>query len=325
MRQFALRPRWGCKMTAGKESLYITGLARRVHPLDGHGKWFAMLQAYIDESGIHHESQLCALAGYVGGVRRWSEFERRWGMVLDQDGIEEFHAKEFWARHNGKPVGDYEGWTENRLNGFLNDLLGAIRATDIYPSGAGIVVGEWNKLNHNERRYITGAQAGLGRAKFYTSGSPTKPYFVPFHHCVFNPTKYCKPQMKVHFVADQNKQLEGWAVRVFSDMKELTSWGSALGDLTFSDSKSARGLQAADLLAYRIYQFGRKKLLHPRLRPDAVLAAALSKQRSDHDLKLFDKRGLDLLLENFRASFPEKINDGEHRLAQRNEVGHENN
>jgi hypothetical protein len=264
-----------------------------------------MLRAYLDESGTHKGSPVCTIAGYMGSVKRWDEFERKWKAILDGERINEFHAKRFWARtHGGERVDEYKGWADEQAQRFLSRLLNIFERTDIYPFGAGIIVNEWEKLSLEQRRWLTGAEYLKGREEFTTSGSPTKPYFVPFHTCVFIPAKYCKSNLKVHFVADANEHLESWALRVFQDLKTRTEFGERLGDFTFSDSRAACGLQAADLLAYLSYQYGCQELKTSRPRPRIELTKALTKMRSEDDFKLLDKKGLELLLESFRSTFP---------------------
>jgi len=53
-----------------------------------------MIEAYLDESGIHDGAAVCVIAGYFGGPGQWHKFERLWRKSLDRAGVplEKFHA-----------------------------------------------------------------------------------------------------------------------------------------------------------------------------------------------------------------------------------------
>ena len=61
----------------------------------GHEKVVAVLEAYLDESGIHGSAPWCLIAGFVASSRQWAWFENRWAKRTTEA---EFHAKEFFAR-----------------------------------------------------------------------------------------------------------------------------------------------------------------------------------------------------------------------------------
>jgi hypothetical protein len=106
-----------------KSSFQIDEFARKVHPRDGHTKIFAMLDAYLDESGIHAESKICVIAGYFGGHGQWKKFERDWKRLLRrfEVPIEEFHTKNLFP----KPRGFFlHHWDSSKHQSFL-DAIGA--------------------------------------------------------------------------------------------------------------------------------------------------------------------------------------------------------
>jgi hypothetical protein len=59
-----------------------------------------MLEAYMDESGIHDGAHVCVIAGYYGGESQWRRFEPRWQKIIedaDTPALKEFHARDFWV------------------------------------------------------------------------------------------------------------------------------------------------------------------------------------------------------------------------------------
>jgi hypothetical protein len=77
--------------------LAIDELSALVHPRDDHPKVLAMLQAYLDESGIHEGASIFAIAGYFGGPGQWRKFEILWQETLTKFGIplDGFHGNHF--------------------------------------------------------------------------------------------------------------------------------------------------------------------------------------------------------------------------------------
>src|SRR6185437_8468888 len=92
------RPRMECIMRRTKRDCgFIERWAGHVHPRDGE-KLFSMVEAYMDESGIHDGAHVCVIAGYYGGKNQWRSFEQRWRKILkdtNTPALKEFHAIEF--------------------------------------------------------------------------------------------------------------------------------------------------------------------------------------------------------------------------------------
>lgn len=63
-----------------------------------------MLQAFLDESGIHAGATHFVLAGYVGGTRRWVRLTRLWMNHLADFGVTDFHATDLFGRRGSEPV-----------------------------------------------------------------------------------------------------------------------------------------------------------------------------------------------------------------------------
>ena len=56
-----------------------------------------MIQAYLDESGIHDNADVCLIAGYFGGPGQFKKLGSEWIDILRYHNVIEFHAKEFWG------------------------------------------------------------------------------------------------------------------------------------------------------------------------------------------------------------------------------------
>lgn len=255
------------------------------------------MQAYMDDSGSHDDSHNCVVAGYFGPVSEWRKLELQWKPILRRYKVSEFHAKNFWARDKGKPVGEYRGWSNRKISEFIDRLLSVVESRKIYPFASGVLRSEWEKHNLAWRRVWTGATPE------HPSGAPSKPIFLGFVTNVIRITSYCKPGMVVNFVFDQNKQTEGWAHFCYAGLKEVDpSLTHHFGDLTFADSEKAVQLQAADLIAYEAHHWAREAngdANHPMRR---VYVRCLRNIRSREDFWMYNGQRFAFMREIAKAA-----------------------
>ncbi|HLW44510.1 MAG TPA: hypothetical protein VKS00_08470, partial [Candidatus Acidoferrales bacterium] len=73
----------------------VLNTAEVLHHTAAKERTLAVLIAYMDESGIHEDSAVCAIAGYVGSAEEWRRFEHKWKQALRAESISEFHMSEF--------------------------------------------------------------------------------------------------------------------------------------------------------------------------------------------------------------------------------------
>jgi hypothetical protein len=281
----------------GAKRQWVADFARLVHPKDGHAKLIAMLQAYFDESGIQDGARVCLVCGYFGGPGQWRRFGAAWQQVLDEYGVLEFHAWQFWAfNDDGKRIGPYKGWDEQKADEFLGKLKEIIVGfrEKVHPIGTAVVVDAFNKLSHNQRRYLTGAV--IQRGRFTRSGAPTKPYFIAFQFCCIKAAGHASVGGKVHVVFDLNKHFKAYALEVYEVLKSTIKLKDRLGDITFPTGQEAVQLQAADLLCYLAYQFCRKRITDKNAKPEGILAAILQGLVVTNDFSFLDDEGFATVL-----------------------------
>jgi hypothetical protein len=268
-------------------------------------KHFCMVEAYMDESGIHDGAHVCVIAGYWGSEKKWLKFEKRWPEIIkgaDEPSLKEFHSTEFW-NSRGERHGVFAQWSDAKADTFIADLVACIVDTKIFPTSAMLVMDEWKKLNKDERRFLTGGYYHILEKKWITPGAPNKPYFWPFKLAIGNPAIHCKPGLHVHYTFDLNKQFKNHAIDLFALLKtdpKLTI-RHRLGSLDLELSEKALALQAADLLAYQTYQFGKQRILRARPAPLAeaplLLQKLLTNNQGDDDFPFFDRHGLNVALD----------------------------
>jgi len=219
-----------------------------------------VLQAFFDESGIHGSSEVCAVAGFVASRVRWDEFERRLRAACGHDVLQPgFHAKSFFDRDpQGKRVSPFTAWDDERAKALLVGLVKCIRDVDIHPVGALVDVQAFRRYTIEQRRFLTGGhRSPYGKRRLIVTGSPNRPYYLPFESTIIQAIKLVKrANLKVHFVFDQQHVLAPFAVKLYRHIKDgiQPDWQRRMGSLDFVCREDALPLQAADLLAYCWYQ-----------------------------------------------------------------------
>jgi hypothetical protein len=268
-----------------------------MHPRDGHRKVFAMMEVFLDESGIHDGASVCVVAGYFGQRSHWRHFERAWKDVLLRFGfqLKDFHAKNWMKSRAKRPL--------------LIELAKTIGKYSIYPVSMGIAVEDFNAFKYQQRRWLTGATARSG--KLVTSGCPKKPYFVPFQLCLMRVTSYVKTGSRAHFFFGLDRHFSEYAGALFAQAKiniannPQSEWKhkKKLGDIAFPMASETPELQAADLLAYLTYLHLTERIKAGKgpMKPTGLLALCLKNIRSQNDHGFQQKNELAAILKTASA------------------------
>ncbi len=209
-----------------------------------------MIDAYLDESGIHEGAKVCVIAGYCGGPGQMKRLDRAWRKTLgDFDfPMKDFHAKDLLKSRDARPMLEA-----------LARVAGEQPKT--HPIAYGIVVEDFNSFSLDERRFLTGATL-MGSGKLVTSGCPSKPYFTPFQNILKVVTNYAPVGGKAHFFFGLGRPFAEYALAMFAQIKSqsemrtaISTWTSRdrLGDPGFPAAEDTAPLQAADLLVHSVY------------------------------------------------------------------------
>jgi hypothetical protein len=253
-------------------------LASLVHPRGNHAKrnGFVMLEAYMDESGIHDGATLCVVGGFYGSQKEWGRAEQAWNKVVGHYGLEPagFHSKEFWNRKSGASA--YKGLSDAQAEKLLERLVNVIQRHRIFPFGHGVVVEHWNQVPVGWRQFLTGAAWSNG--KLVGTGSPNRSYYLPFQYCVEDCIRLAAAKDRVHFYAGLDNTFWGYLRDLYLNelMRDETTKAS-LGGLSFPLSKDTPGIQMADLLVYQIYRLNKLRLQGRKSEIDSLLLDRLTK------------------------------------------------
>lgn len=270
-----------------------------------------MLEAYFDESGIHADAKVCVVAGFYSRQAPWRRFERQWNAVLSKHPElkdKGFHAKVFFARANGKRVGPYRDWSDAKAQQFLNHLLKCINDNWIFPVGFGVVVPDFLGLPLTIRQWLTGAKF-LPSGEYVNSGCPQKSYYVPFQFCVMGAGKMSSASQddKIHFFAGLDRTFSGYASEMLrnslNDSRLPEALRSRLGSISFPLSKDTPGIQAADLLAYRMYRHSLDLLKDPETPTPALLTRLCTRAKKNQRFTLFTTEMFRLMEEQAQKEY----------------------
>ena len=254
------------------------------------------IEAYLDESGIHSGSLMCAISGYFGGPGKWRKFEADWRSTLTchKVPLHEFHAKDLYPKRKGWFKHHWDG----DHNALLNDLASAImNHPKVHPLSVGILVEDFNSFPIEARRYFTGA--GMRGGKVIDDGCPSKWYFVPFQRCVHTVCEYAPVGGRAHFFFGIDRPFYGYASKLFEQMAnsprrgKLDEWKDRIGNAFAPMAKETPHLQAADLLANLTYNH----MLDAgenlgKVFPPPLLAKCIENRRSIDDFFFLTKSNL---------------------------------
>jgi len=259
----------------------------------------------MDESGIHDGAHVCVIAGFWGGANRWKEFAPRWTKIIenaDEPALKEFHSSNFWNA-SGQRRGVFARWSDSKAEQFVSELIACIADLDLYPMSASLKISAWRKLNKEERMFLTGGKMNLPTREWASRSAPNKTYYLPFQFAVVYPAMACKEHLRVNYFFDLNKQFRNHATELFELMKkdENLTCRSRIGKLSLLTSEESPGLQAADLLAYQSYRYGKIRInssqpVKGTIPP--ILKELLRNARSIEDFPFFDEDGLNVALQN---------------------------
>jgi hypothetical protein len=257
-----------------------------------------MLDAYLDESGIHDGAAVCVISGYYGGRGQWKKFEALWRKSLAQFNVplEKFHAKDVVKRR-----GFFDNWKDPIYAAFLDALASAIIQYKIHPVTVGIVVADFNSFSHAQRRFLTGAR--LKDAKLTTSGAPSKPYFCPFQECLARVAESAPVGGKAHFFFGLDRPFAEYARAFMEDIlaNPYARCHEQIGRRPeFPLAKGTPQLQAADLLAYVTYLDMTARLENNSWDeiPDTYLRLLIENRKCMEDFCYFEKNTMKIALDS---------------------------
>ncbi len=266
-----------------------------------------MLRCYMDESGLgkNADEVVCCIAGMQCRNSLCIPLQEQWGLKLRDYGIDEFHSKEFWTvATDGGLTGKYKGWSFEKANVFVSDLVRLIHAHKCHLLAAAVNLRDFFSFDQEERQFLTGGTFHIGKDRFLTSGKPSSAYFVAFGAVLAKAVERAAHDGELcHFVFDEQDEYAPLALARVAEIRQhygrhilgIYTLSDFLGDVGFSPSVRVRPLQGADLVAHVCKEYYRRVMLgqpieiknRGLLTPPEIFSHLLTE--SNHSLFKIDK------------------------------------
>ena len=211
--------------------------ARVVLPYDAPNGAMLMLTSYFDDSGTHATSEVVLLGGVLGNQYQWEYFSDLWARKLKEPSpgkppLDRFHMAECQAAD-----GVFGGWGRTATDFLVHELGDIILESGLWSFGSAIFRRDWKELASPEMQMARGDPEGFCVRSCYLAALD------------FSKTRAWDPDMA--FVFDDRPHRLEENRRVFNLFQKF---GFKNTSLTFGSSSRILPLQAADLIAWEMYQ-----------------------------------------------------------------------
>lgn len=203
---------------------------------------FVIITVYIDESGTHGPAGTMVMAGYLGRLGQWNNFDRLWRRALKRESVSYYHSKTLIHRED-----EFKGWSDGQAKQFVDRLTRITERNTMF--GFVVVLSK----EEYERFYV----AGFRPKKIPLESQ----YGLCFRILLtYLPDMICRSldrdDIEIVFVAEAGHPNSGAINELFRRFKREAPAELArlVKSAAVADWKDFYGLQAADLIATGAYQ-----------------------------------------------------------------------
>jgi hypothetical protein len=227
-------------MLAPQPASSIEQLALSLYHRDSPEALFMVMTGYFDESGTHGAgSPLTTVAGFLATAEQWGGYERDFGQLLADFGVETFHANARFLR-----------LADDHLSCGMAMILRAADYANIYR------VVQFPRRARPDTEYGLCVRAALWKTIVFMKDRPQ--------------------DWPVNIVLESGHRNAEDALRVFNETKAslLPQYAPMLRALTFESKDDCYPLAMADSLAYAIFRMSAGYSRHPTEPNAAVVGPA---------------------------------------------------
>ena len=227
----------------------ISDLFRVLLPRDHPNGWLAMITAYVDDSGTHGGSKIVLVAGLFGTEARLASLERNWRKHLERPlcGAKS-RLKRFHMADCNASTREFTGWSRTETDYFCHQLQTEIVESGVSAYGAACSRNDWEELITGEQLALLGDPEGVCIWNSFVR-------MIAWAQAnTFDP--------KMSFVFDSRPAASQRYAKVVFDAFQRQIENPALTGISFLSSYDIVLLQAADLLAWELYQHATNILLN---------------------------------------------------------------
>jgi hypothetical protein len=262
----------------------------------------AFLTVHFDDSGTAPDQQIALAACYAGTPEQWGEFSRNWTEVKKQEGFSAFHMAPFVAGE--KP---FDNWGDERKRRVLARLCNIITTRARKGFATAITKNDYDEIitGHFRRHcgnfhYTFAVRQICGRVAIWRKTSTPQATM-----------RYVFDWMESELSARREIEYVMDGAMATSELNQERTGFTVLSGYSFERKSSILPLQAADILAWTVYQQMQKLILDRPLRWEAEMAYELLKHSSScplddgyfvrDNLKGWAEAELAVLIENLKA------------------------
>ena len=210
-----------------------------------------MLLAVLDDTGTHDGAEYCSCIGAVSGVQPWRRFDREWKRELRRFGVEEFHARRFFARDSeGNRVPPYRGWSDEKALDFLDSMTSLFRAMKAGIVGSAVETKVFFDLPEVERAFWTGQVIHQETGQRLGTGAPNKPFIFAFAVALVWALDFGRSRTTLGVVLDQSDSLAPQAASMCAQATNVPRYLGLVRGFHPASRKEFLPLQLADLAAW---------------------------------------------------------------------------
>jgi len=199
----------------------------------------AVLNLYLDESGVHDDSPVLTIGGYLGRPEQWADFTTTWNEILTsipaslgKTPLRTYHATDAQALR-----GEFADWTCEERDALAIPLIAAIADSKMPGVIFGLHLHDYNAAMEAHPDLKAMMQEPYGTVFNWTVGTLMN---------ISNDHGNTEPLAVIH---EQNSY-RALALEQFDWMKKHANPYGSLTTLTFGDKLCYPPLQAADILAF---------------------------------------------------------------------------
>ena len=195
------------------------------------------LVTYLDESGIHSESTVLTVAGYLSHAELWVEFEQQWRQCLSRLGLSSFHMTDYENRKNG-----FENLGNDRIK-LLKKLIHIIHKNLAYGVSVSVKTDDFAEFLpvKNPRDILVGA------------------YALSVVDCLKKTELWVKknihPTQPIAYFLESGSTLGRIVSKVWNSFSDKEREEKLMGSLTWRAKEKACQFESSDILAYESYKY----------------------------------------------------------------------
>jgi Protein of unknown function (DUF3800) len=199
-----------------------------------------MVRGYFDDSGSHTSSDIVVMAGLFGYSNQWDYLSKLWAKKIADPCPGKLPLPRFHMAACQAGDEEFLGWKRIECDFLVDELIEIIHKVGVYGFGCAMPRKHYDALITGEQRRASGNAETICIINCFVK-------LIEF-------AKYITPDKEIAFIFDDRPQQKRNVQRICEVYQSAKQEGVEIVSATFASSKKILPLQAADLLAWEIYQ-----------------------------------------------------------------------